>query len=164
MVLDSNIYTYPTPPMECSQLLVQPRIWSTMLDAGSLPMTALLRNLGRLSAIGVASVREQDIAKRLSSEVAVKASRLHPISLLEAMRVYESGRGDKGSLKWTPSQPILDALEVAFYSSFKNVGPTGLRYANGELYSSIQITYSYQHVLAIMHASDLRLKGHVLMF
>ena len=113
-----------------------------MLDAGSLPMTALLRNLGRLSAIGVASVREQDIAKRLSSEVAVKASRLHPISLLEAMRVYESGHGDKGSLKWAPSQPILDALEVAFYSSFKNVGPTGLRCNSIHRYKSHILTYS----------------------
>ena len=114
-----------------SQLLGHPRIWRTLLDSGGLPMTALLRNLGRLSATGAIVGREQAVAARLGSEAAVHAARLHPIVLLEALRVYGSGHGEKGSLAWVPSRTVLDALEAAFYLSFKNVEPTGLRYLLG---------------------------------
>ena len=114
-----------------SQLLAHPKVWLGIFDGGGLPMTALLRNLGRLSALGVMEVREAEIAARFTSVAAVQAARLHPISILEAMRVYASGRGDKGSLTWTPSRRVLKALEEAFYLAFKNVEPTGKRFLLG---------------------------------
>ena len=115
-----------------SALLAHPKVWRALFDSpGSLPMTALLRNLGRLSALGVMASREAEVVARFRSAEAVQKARLHPITLLEALRVYSSGHGIKGSLAWSPSQGVLNALEDAFYTSFKNVEPTGLRYLLG---------------------------------
>jgi 60 kDa SS-A/Ro ribonucleoprotein len=47
--------------------------------------------------------------------------------VLLAWYTYRNGQGDKGSLRWDPLPAVLDALEYAFYASFKNVKPTGQR-------------------------------------
>lgn len=39
--------------------------------------------------------------------------------MLVALKTYQSGHGDKGKLKWNPDSTICDALEEAFYTSFK---------------------------------------------
>jgi 60 kDa SS-A/Ro ribonucleoprotein len=39
--------------------------------------------------------------------------------------VYAQGRGEKGSLTWQPVPKIIDALDAAFYATFKNVEPCG---------------------------------------
>ena len=98
-----------------------------------MPMTALVRNLGRVTSLGLLGKRdrEADIAARLSDQNAVKKARLHPIQLLEAHRIYRNGKGDKGSLSWSPSAAVTAAIERAFYHSFKNVESTGLRYLFG---------------------------------
>lgn len=112
-----------------SVLLHMPEVWRAFLDVG-MPMTALVRNLGRMSSLGVLDSAPHLAAAvaQLGSEAAVRAARLHPITLLEAMRVYSGGCGEKGSLRWTPTQAMTDALEAAFYLAFKNVEPTGLRF------------------------------------
>jgi hypothetical protein len=43
------------------------------------------------------------------------------------VRNYRSGMGLRGNTSWTPVQPIVDALNNAFYLSFGNVVPTGKR-------------------------------------
>ena len=114
-----------------SSLLSDPRVWDAMLT--KMPMTALVRNLGRVTSLGLLGKRdrEADIAARLSDQNAVKKARLHPIQLLEAHRIYRNGKGDKGSLTWSPSAAVTAAIERAFYLSFKNVESTGLRYLFG---------------------------------
>ena len=44
--------------------------------------------------------------------------------LLE-QEVYAQGRGDKGSLEWTPVGSVVKALEGAFALAFKVLEPTG---------------------------------------
>jgi len=48
--------------------------------------------------------------------------------VLLALHTYKSGRGDKGSLKWEPNKAVVEALEKAYYMSFKSVQPTGKRH------------------------------------
>jgi 60 kDa SS-A/Ro ribonucleoprotein len=48
--------------------------------------------------------------------------------VLNALRVYESGRSVRGSATWTPVQPIVDALNDAFYLAFDTAQPVGGRW------------------------------------
>jgi 60 kDa SS-A/Ro ribonucleoprotein len=43
------------------------------------------------------------------------------------LRTYAQGRGDRGGLQWEPVQPVIDALNAAFYTAFRAVEPTGRR-------------------------------------
>jgi 60 kDa SS-A/Ro ribonucleoprotein len=94
----------------------------------SMGLTALIRQLGKLSAAGVIaplSAGSKLVLEKLSDVEALKAARVHPITLLQAFKTYGQGRGDKGSLVWSPEQRVLSALDDAFYASFANVEDTG---------------------------------------
>ena len=43
------------------------------------------------------------------------------------MTTYESGKSARGSGTWTPLREIIDALNDAFYLSFKAIEPSGKR-------------------------------------
>lgn len=99
-----------------------------------MPFTALIRNLGKMSAIGLLkpmSDASSYVVQRLSDTEGLKRARVHPFTILLALSTYKSGHGFKGSLSWTPVQPIVDALEAAFYESFKFVEPTNKRWLLG---------------------------------
>lgn len=110
----------PTP------LLKEKKVWEALLT--NIPYMALIRNLGRLGSLDML-VSMSDTAKRvqnlLLNEEALRRSKIHPLALLQALKVYGAGRGDKGSLTWTPVAGVKDALEDAFYAAFGNVKPTG---------------------------------------
>lgn len=91
-------------------------------------VTALIRKLGQLTNLGIIAPLSKDtraIATRLADVEALKAGRVHPITILNALNQYRKGQGNKGSLTWTPSQQILDALDAAFYDTFQFVESTG---------------------------------------
>lgn len=93
-----------------------------------MPIGALVRNLGNLSKSGLLSPlsdAEKLVVSKLSSEDLIQRSRIHPLGVLLALRTYGSGHGYKGSGTWTPSQPVLAALEESFYTAFGNVEPIG---------------------------------------
>jgi 60 kDa SS-A/Ro ribonucleoprotein len=95
-----------------------------------MPMTAMIRNLGKMSTIGLLaplSDAARVVADRLADEERIRRSRLHPMAILLAAKVYAQGRGDKGKLTWKPVPTINDALDAAFYLAFGNVRPTGKR-------------------------------------
>lgn len=101
-------------------------VWDALLQ--DMPATALIRNLGKMSQIGLIkplSSAEKLVVSKLKDAEWLKKSRIHPIAVLAAMKVYQAGRGVKGSLVWTPSRAVVDALDGAFYGTFKNVEPTG---------------------------------------
>jgi 60 kDa SS-A/Ro ribonucleoprotein len=101
-------------------------VWDYLLL--KMPMGAMLRNLGKMSAVGLLKPMGEAtkrVVEQLGSAEHVKKSRLHPINVLIAMRTYASGHGVKGSLTWSPCQEIVDALNDTFYASFVNVTPTG---------------------------------------
>jgi 60 kDa SS-A/Ro ribonucleoprotein len=105
------------------------RVWGQLLENG-IPLTALIRNLGRLTSLGLIHPFTDvttEIVARLQDEEEVTLSRLHPVQLLSALTTYGSGSGARGSLTWEPVQAITDALEDAFYLAFRNVKPTGKR-------------------------------------
>lgn len=96
-----------------------------------MPLNAMVRNLGRLTAIGLIaplSDATEHVVKALTNEVALKKARVHPFALLSALLTYGAGKGSKGSLTWTPVPQVTQALEKAFYLSFKNVESTGKRF------------------------------------
>lgn len=85
-------------------------------------MTALIRNLGKMSAIGLIkplSEPSKYACDRLQDEALLKAAKIHPFSVLLALETYRSGKGDKGKLSWPVNQAIVAALDTAFYLSFK---------------------------------------------
>jgi len=73
------------------------------------------------------STQSKIVADRLADADYIHKSRLHPVAILMAAKVYAQGHGDKGKLKWSPVSQINDALDSAFYRAFDNVEPTGKR-------------------------------------
>lgn len=96
------------------------------------PMTNLIRNLGNLSKNGVLVPGAFDninlVVDKLTNEESLSKARVHPLSILVALNTYASGRGIRGNGEWTVVPAIIDALNDAFYKSFKYVEPTGKKY------------------------------------
>lgn len=111
-----------------AQWLKGAAVWEALLPR--LPLTATIRNLGRLTANGLlapmsAAVR-QVVAKVTDAEY-LRKSRVHPLSVLVALKTYQRGKGVRGKLTWLPVREIVDALDTAFYAAFGNVTTTGQR-------------------------------------
>jgi len=112
-----------------TEALTDPLVWVSLIQRGGLPYTAMLRNLGRMTAIGVFSDAPtvRNVVARLSDPEYVRRARVHPFNVLTALKTYSSGAGFRGSLTWRPVQRIVDSLDAAFYASFGNVESTGKR-------------------------------------
>lgn len=109
-----------------TELLGDKEIWAELLPR--LPYTALIRNLGRMTANGLLvpfSDAATIVAKRLAAGESLREARVHPLNILVAARTYAAGRGLKGSLAWKPVGQVTDALDDAFYSAFDFVEPSG---------------------------------------
>jgi 60 kDa SS-A/Ro ribonucleoprotein len=112
-----------------TEALNDKKVWGALLD-GNVPLGALLRQLPRLTRIGIIAPLDDATAKivtRLTDKDEIERARIHPIAILTAMKVYSRGRSDKGSSTWAPDRKIVDALDKAFYLAFKNVTPSGKR-------------------------------------
>lgn len=112
----------PTPALN------EPTVWEALVP--HLGLTALLRNLGKMSACG-ALVPHSDVARfvnaRLSDSDAYIKSRVHPMQVLLAQKTYAEGRGFRGSNTWTPVPTVVDNLNDGFYASFGNLPMTNKR-------------------------------------
>lgn len=85
-------------------------------------MTAMIRNLGKMSAVGLLKPLSRHatlVCNRLRDETLLRKARIHPFNVLVALKTYEEGKGDRGKLTWEVNQPIVEALDDAFYMSFK---------------------------------------------
>jgi 60 kDa SS-A/Ro ribonucleoprotein len=96
-----------------------------------LGLTAMLRNLGNMSKIGLLAAGEPKIVKSvvqtLGSAEQLRKARIHPIAILSALMTYQQGHGVRGSGVWTPVPAVIDALDKAFYAAFANVQASGKR-------------------------------------
>jgi 60 kDa SS-A/Ro ribonucleoprotein len=104
-------------------------VWRVLIDNG-MPVTALIRNLPKLTRLGVLAPMSSHLAAvcgRLRDGELLRKGRVHPIALLVAAKVYASGRSEKGSTTWVPVPQVLDALNDAFYLAFGAVEPSGKR-------------------------------------
>ena len=103
-------------------------VWEALLV--DMPMTALIRNLATMTRCGLLTPRSEatrTVAGRLGDEARLRKARVHPMAVLIALRTYAAGRGLRGRHTWEPVQPVVDALDAAFYAAFGNVEPTGRR-------------------------------------
>jgi 60 kDa SS-A/Ro ribonucleoprotein len=95
----------------------------------AMPLTALLRNLGNLSAHSVLADETTLclVMKHLVHPDTIKFSKIHPVSVLTAWFTYRKGQGNHGHNSWSPNTRMIKTLEEMFYLSFKNIEPTGKR-------------------------------------
>lgn len=108
-----------------TQFLNSKEVWEALLE--NMPMGAMVRNLGKMTAVGLVtplSAASKKICQALGDVQAIKKARLHPLNLLVAANVYQQGHGDKGSLSWQPDSMINNALDRAFHLAFEAVEPT----------------------------------------
>ena len=103
-------------------------VWRAMIDKG-MGQTALMRQLPRLTNLEVLKGDYgKRVVKQLKDEDAIRKGRIHPMAVLFALNTYKSGHGFRGSSTWRPVTGVVNALDAAFYSAFKNVEPTGKRH------------------------------------
>lgn len=102
-------------------------VWEALLEQG-IPQTALMRQLPRLTRLGLAAGDTgRVIAAQLTDPDRLLKARVHPINVLVAQRTYTSGRSARGESTWTPARVISDALDAAFYAAFGSVETAGKR-------------------------------------
>jgi len=107
-------------------------VWDALLE--KMPLTAMIRNLGKMTSIGLIKPMSNAVNKittELSNIDRLKKSRIHPLSILVALKIYAQGHGEKGKLSWNPVSQIIDSLDSAFYSSFETIEPTNQRWLLG---------------------------------
>lgn len=94
-----------------------------------MPVHAMIRNLGNLSASSVLADQEQAslVVQKITDKDVLRKARVHPFAILLAALVYKTGAGFRGSKTWTPSKTVLSALEDAYDLAFDYVQPTGKR-------------------------------------
>src|SRR5262249_6522179 len=112
----------PTP------LLNSAEVWAGLLD--EMPMTAMLRNLGTMSKVGLlthGSEAARTVRDQLGDGERLRKARVHPLAVLAALKVYAQGHGERSKAIWQPVPAVVDALDAAFYAAFGNVAPTGKR-------------------------------------
>lgn len=117
-------------PRECipTQHLNDAGVWEELLK--KMPMTAMIRNLATMTRVGLLTPMSDAVNKvvaALSDETILKKARIHPIQVLSALKTYEQGHGERGKHTWEPVAKIVDALDGAFYATFKTIEPTGKR-------------------------------------
>jgi 60 kDa SS-A/Ro ribonucleoprotein len=126
-----NLITDYHLPRECvpTQFLNSVAVWEALLMSGKgMPLTAMIRNLGKMSEIGLLkplSAPTKFVAATLRDAAALKKARVHPLSVLTALRTYSQGHGLRGGLSWATVPQVVDALDDAFYLAFDAVEPTG---------------------------------------
>jgi len=108
------------------EYLNEPLVWESLISH-TLPQTALLRQLPRITNLNLGSGTMKLVADQLQNPEALKRARVHPVNVLVAQKTYAQGHGEKGKLNWTPHRRITDALDAAFYASYGAVEPAAKR-------------------------------------
>jgi 60 kDa SS-A/Ro ribonucleoprotein len=127
LINDNRSISWEMIPTEWQK---DPQVMAALLP--NMGMTAMIRKLGQLTSLGLTSGDSLNtILSKLSSEDEIKNSRVHPILILNAIKQYSKGRGDKGSLTWSPSKDVKKTLNDAFYNAFDFIETTGEGYFLG---------------------------------
>jgi 60 kDa SS-A/Ro ribonucleoprotein len=126
LIKDYNLTRESVPPHFRNEADVQRALLPNM------PLTALIRNLGGMTSSGLlVSLNKETkmVVDKLTNTEALKKARIHPMTVMMALKTYSSGFGMRTS--WKPISAIKDALEDAFYGSFNFVEPTGKNFLFG---------------------------------
>lgn len=107
------------------------KVWQALFK--HMPLHALIRNLGRLSSMGVFNDEQgnftRKVCARLQDAEKLRSARVHPVAALLALAAYQGGQSP--SYKWIPVTPIVDALQESFNLAFRAVEPSGKRFLLG---------------------------------
>jgi 60 kDa SS-A/Ro ribonucleoprotein len=118
-----------TMEMIPTQFANSPAVFEALLP--NLGLTAVIRNLGNMSKSGYLAKGKWDavnaVCERILDEKNIKKSRVHPITILNALVTYKAGHGLLGKGEWEVVPEVTDALDKAFYLGFPNVEPTDKR-------------------------------------
>lgn len=126
LVKKYNLTRESIPPQFRNEVEVQRALLTGM------PITALIRNLGSMTSSGLLkSLCDETslVIDKITNEEALKRSRIHPMTIMMALKTYNSGSGMRTS--WMPVSAIKDALEDAFYKAFNYIEPTGKKFLFG---------------------------------
>lgn len=101
--------------------------WQLLFN--EMPVTAMLRNLGSLTELGVlradGRANLDRVAAVLNDKERLRKGRIHPIDVLKALKTYQSGgKLGRSQKTWNPVSRIVDILEKAVELSFDVVEPT----------------------------------------
>jgi len=121
-----------TREMIPTQWLTDPDVWNALLQ--NMPLTAMIRNLGNMSKVGLLIESKLDTIEKVTSALTkerIHKARVHPLSILAAQSTYAQGHGFRGSGSWNPVGDVIDALDGAFYDAFENVEASGKRICIG---------------------------------
>jgi len=101
------------------QVLKSPDVWQALIP--TLGMTALIRNLARMTSLGVFSPLSDAVgqaASRLKDQAQLHRARIHPFDVMMARVVYASGWAQPNpkapARTWKANVYILAALDQAF--------------------------------------------------
>lgn len=116
-----------------SEVLTDPGVWAEL--ARTVGLTALIRNLARMTRIGALNLMGgpavDTVTARLTDQDALVEARIHPMDLWLALRVYQSGMSQPDPSRdpqtWIPVPAVVDALETAYGLSFGPFTPSGKR-------------------------------------
>lgn len=128
IITDYNLPREAVP----TEFLKEKVVWEAMLT--NMPLTALIRNLGTMGSVGLLIPNHssvQTVVGKLTNAEYLHKSRVHPLSVLIALKTYEQGHGLLGSNSWKVVPQVVDALNTAFYAAFDNVEATGKRFMLG---------------------------------
>lgn len=124
-----------------TQFHKSPELWKKLFENGQLQGQALLRQITRLSRLGMFEdmVFAHEYANKLVDEQMIAKTRLHPIQYLLALIGHTEGQIPRSGAQtgwfgynarqkdWNVSPVIRDALDAGFYKSFKYVEPANKR-------------------------------------
>ncbi len=105
-----------------TELLNNMEVWTALLP--TMPDIALLRNLNKMTLCGL--FKEQSMLNLVCDKIG-KIKNIHPMNMLISLKMYDNGKGFKGSNTWTPEANIVSALDKQFYKLFNECSPTGAR-------------------------------------
>jgi 60 kDa SS-A/Ro ribonucleoprotein len=93
--------------------------WKAVFE--HMPVGALIRNLGSLTAKGIFddTASKARVCGTLTNHEILRCGGVHPVSVFKAMKTYAAGHGNRGKLSWTPIAPIKDAVSKALELSFE---------------------------------------------
>lgn len=147
-----------TREMIPTEYLKSADVWEALFGDGKMPVHALVRNLGNMSKVGFLTQQNFDavnsVARALTNVEKIKKSRLHPLSILTALKTYSSGQGWRGSGTWEVVPKVVDALDEAFYKAFDNVEPTGKK-----IFLACDVSGSMSSAIAGMNISACEATG-----
>ena len=100
-------------------------IWDVLLEG--MGIEALIRNLGKLSQIGLAGQKRHRICEMLTNAENVRRSRVHPLKIFIGSKTYAAGKGELGKMTWAVVPEIVNTLTQTFKLAFGNVSKSGKR-------------------------------------